>query len=47
MNPWPGRPVAIHEVAKTEHVPFQLDKRNGECLIFAMAAGQKFTVERK
>ena len=46
MNPWPGQKVTIHEVAKSESVPFQLDKRNGECLTFALTAGQKVLVER-
>jgi len=47
MNPWPGRQVTIHDVAKNESVPFQLDNRNGECLVFAMTAGQNVLVERK
>jgi hypothetical protein len=47
MNPWPGRQVNIHEVGKTEPVPFQLDKSNGECLVFALAAGQKVLVESR
>jgi hypothetical protein len=44
MNPWPGKRVVVHEAGKTEPVPFQLDKSNGECLIYAALAGHKYTV---
>ena len=44
MNPWPGRQVIIREAGKAEPVPFELDKTNGECLVFAMTAGQKVLV---
>jgi hypothetical protein len=44
MNPWPGKPVVVHEAGKTEPVAFQLDKSNGECLIYSALAGHKYTV---
>jgi len=47
MNPWSGQPVEIHDVGQRQPVPFQLDTRSGECLIFAMTAGQKVVVERR
>jgi hypothetical protein len=44
MNPWPGKPVVVHEAGKTEPVPFQLDQSNGECLIFSALTGHRYTV---
>ena len=46
-NPWPGKPVVIREVGKTEAVPVRLDKSNGECLVFATAAGRQYRVVPK
>jgi hypothetical protein len=45
MNPWSGKPVIVREIGKTEPVPFQLDKSNGECLVFSTLAGHKYSVE--
>jgi hypothetical protein len=45
MNPWPGKQVRLHEVDKTEPVPFQLDNSNGECLVFSALAGHRYTAE--
>ena len=45
MNPWPGKPVVIHEAGKTKPVSFQLDKSNGECLAFPAVAGHKYSIE--
>lgn len=45
MNPWPGRPVGVHEVGKSEPVAVEVDKRNGECLVFPAVAGKKYSVE--
>jgi hypothetical protein len=47
MNPWPGRQVIVHEIGKIGAVPFQLDKRNGECLVFPTLAGHRYAVESK
>jgi hypothetical protein len=47
MNPWPGKPVVIREISKTEPIPFVLDKSNGECLVFATIANHKYVVEPK
>jgi hypothetical protein len=47
MNPWPGRPVVVREVGKTEPIAVQVDKSNGECLTFATVANHKYLVERK
>jgi len=30
MNPWPGKPVVVHEADRSEPVPIQVDKSNGE-----------------
>ncbi len=47
MNPWPGKQVIVREVDKTEPVPFQLDMSNGECLVFPVLAGHRYTAESK
>jgi hypothetical protein len=45
MNPWPGQPVVVRAVGQTESVPVQIDRSNGECLVFAAVANQKYRVE--
>ncbi len=45
MNPWPGRPVVVHEVGRTQPVAVQLDQRNSECLVFAALANHTYQVE--
>ncbi|HWY29894.1 MAG TPA: hypothetical protein VNX46_04020 [Candidatus Acidoferrum sp.] len=45
MNPWPGKPVVVREIGKIESVPFQLDKKNGECLAFPAFAGHKYSIK--
>jgi hypothetical protein len=47
MNPWPGKQVMVHEAGKAEPVPVQLDKSNGECLVFAAVANHQYRVEPK
>ncbi len=42
MNPWAGKTVVIHEAGKSEPVAFQLDRTNGECLVFATRAGHAY-----
>jgi Glycosyl hydrolase family 95 catalytic domain len=44
MNPWPGKPVGIHEAGESEPVPFHLDTSNGECVVFSAIAGRKYSV---
>ena len=46
MNPWPGQAVVVHEVGKRETVPVQVDRGNGECLVFAAVTGHKYLLER-
>ena len=45
MSPWPGRQISVHEVGKAEPLPFQLDKSNGECLVFLALTGHRYSVE--
>ncbi|HUD83503.1 MAG TPA: hypothetical protein VMQ67_08360, partial [Candidatus Saccharimonadales bacterium] len=45
MSPWPGRQISVHEVGKAEPLPFQLDKSNGECLVFLALAGHSYSIE--
>ncbi|MBN2355898.1 hypothetical protein JXO59_07280, partial [candidate division KSB1 bacterium] len=45
MNPWPGRPVNIREIGNTKPMAVQVDKSNGECLIFMAMANHKYIVE--
>ena len=47
MNPWAGKTVVIHEAGESEPVAFQLDRTNGECLVFATRAGHAYTIEPK
>jgi hypothetical protein len=46
MNPWPGKPVIVHEAGRMEHVPIQVDKSNGECVVFATRAGHTYSLEQ-
>jgi hypothetical protein len=45
INPWPGKPVVIRKIGNTEFVPFTLDEKNGECLVFSAAEGQRYFIE--
>jgi hypothetical protein len=45
MNPWPGQPIAVHEVGKSEPVAVMIDKSNGECLEFSAVAGRRYSIE--
>ena len=45
VNPWPGQPIAVHEVGKSEPVAVRIDKSNGECLEFSAVAGKKYSIE--
>jgi hypothetical protein len=47
MNPWPGESVTVHEAGKSESLPVEIDKSNGECLIFSAIANHKYLVELK
>jgi hypothetical protein len=45
MNPWPSRQILILKVGEIEPVPFQLDKSNGECIVFSALAGAKYLIK--
>ena len=45
MNPWPGKPIIVREIGSDEAVPFTLDQRNGECVVFPSFRGHKYLVE--
>jgi hypothetical protein len=45
MNPWPGKTVVIHESGKTEPVPAQIDRANGECIVFATVANHQYRID--
>jgi hypothetical protein len=45
MNPWPGKQIIVREIGKPEPLPFQLDKSNGECLVFLALTGHRYSVE--
>jgi hypothetical protein len=47
MNPWPGKQVIVHEEGKSESLPVEIDKSNGECLIFSAIANHRYLVELK
>jgi hypothetical protein len=46
MNPWPASAVVVHEIGKADPIPIELDRQNGECLIFAAVAGRQYIVDR-
>ncbi len=43
MNPWPGRQVSIYESGKREPLQVDIDRSNGECLVFTTVAGKKYS----
>jgi hypothetical protein len=45
MNPWPGQPVIVREVGKTESVPFNFDQSNGEGLTFPAQSGRRYSIK--
>jgi hypothetical protein len=47
MNPWPGQWVVVKEIGKTKPLPVEVDKSNGECLVFAARAGHKYSVQTR
>jgi hypothetical protein len=47
MNPWPGKQVIVHEEGKSKSLPVEIDKSNGECLIFSAIANHRYLVELK
>lgn len=47
MNPWPGKTVIIHEAGKRKSLPVEIDKSNGECLIFQTIANHTYILEPK
>jgi hypothetical protein len=42
MNPWPGKSVRVR-VGQSE-VPYKLDESNGQCVLFATTAGQRYLI---
>jgi hypothetical protein len=44
MNPWPGRSVTVIELVGNKPVKTNMDKSNGECIVFQAKAGQKYLV---
>jgi hypothetical protein len=45
MNPWPGRPVIVQESGKSKPVAVEVDRNNGECLVFSAVAGKKYILK--
>jgi hypothetical protein len=45
MNPWQGKKIIVRQMGKNAFIPSTLDKANGECLVFAASAGQKYLIE--
>ncbi len=43
MNPWPGRQVSIYEAGKREPLQVDIERSNGECLVFTAVAGKKYS----
>jgi len=45
MNPWPGKTVVVREVGKAGPTPVEVDRSNGECLIFSTVTGHRYRAE--
>jgi hypothetical protein len=45
MNPWPDKPAVVHEAGNTHPVAVEVDRSNGECLVFAAVANRRYLVE--
>ncbi len=46
MNPWPGRAVAITDETGGTGIPYQVDRSNGECLVFEAKAGHTYSLDQ-
>jgi hypothetical protein len=44
MNPWPGKRVTVRENGRAEPVVVEIDKSNGECLVFSTVAGNTYSI---
>lgn len=44
MNPWPGEQVVVRENGISKPVPVELNKSNGECLVFSTVAGNTYSI---
>ena len=45
INPWPGQAAVVREAGKP--VVSQIDRNNGECLVFSAVAGRNYTAEKR
>jgi hypothetical protein len=45
MNPWPGKAVVIRESGSNQPVPSQIDRSNGECIVFTAVANHQYLIE--
>jgi hypothetical protein len=45
MNPWPGRTVVIRDSEKAQPVTFEVDRSNGECIVFPTIADHRYLIE--
>ena len=47
MNPWPGKAVVITDLADDAKTPFEVDRTNGECLVWQAKAGRHYAIDVK
>ena len=45
MSPWVGRAVVVRDVANNQMVPVEVDRSDGECLVFTAMANHQYRVE--
>ena len=46
MNPWPGREVTVTDLETGSPVPAELDRSNGECLVFQAEKGRRYSLDK-
>jgi hypothetical protein len=46
MNPWRGSTVAVRDTINGKDVSVNIDRTNGECLVFAARAGARYLIAR-
>lgn len=46
MNPWPGREVTVMDLETGSPVPAELDRSNGECLVFQAEKGRRYSLDK-
>jgi len=46
MNPWPGQNITVTDIANSQSVKYELDCKNGECIIFDAEEGHEYSIDK-